>query len=104
MHGLLRLPTGSTIIENNLLAKPPYTHAQRLVAIELPNGVLIEGIWDDHAHLATLTAYEPGDGAKGQPICRRPVPIAAWLPAMTSSLAWTVLFEQPETCQGTKAE
>lgn len=102
MNNLLRLPSGSTILENNLmLVQPPFPHGQLLIAIRLPNGVLLEGVWDDYAHVATLYAYEAQDELKSRPMCHRLVPIAAWLPAMTNAMAWMVTFHPSKACQPT---
>jgi hypothetical protein len=99
VNNLLRLPSGSTIVENNLIsAQPPFAHGQLLIAIKLANGVLLEGVWDDHSHVATLYAYEPDDNLKSRPIRHRLVPIPSWLPAMTNAMAWTIAFNEQGAC------
>lgn len=99
MFALLRLPSNSTLLLNDIgTLPPPYAHEQPLIRLRLSNGILIEAIWDDYRHIYSVTGYEAQDDVKLKAVCERSTINREWVPGVVNSLAWELAFAKVETC------
>lgn len=99
MFALLRLPSGSTLLLNDIgKLLPPYAHGQTLIRLRLDNGILVEATWDDFRHAFSITAYEAQDDLKTKALRERTTPNREWLPGVVNSMAWDLAFAKVEAC------
>ncbi|MEX2139616.1 MAG: hypothetical protein WD894_10165 [Pirellulales bacterium] len=99
MFALLRLPSGSVLILNDIgRLPPPYTHGQLLIQVRLDNGILLEAIWDDYRHHFSVTGFEAQGDVKLKAVCERSTPNREWVPGVVNSLAWELAFMKAEAC------
>jgi hypothetical protein len=97
VFALLRLPSGSVLLLNDIgRLPPPYTHGQALIRVRLDNGILVEAVWDDYRHVYSVTGYEGDEKLKA--LCERSTPNREWVPGVVNGLTWDLAFAKAETC------
>jgi hypothetical protein len=96
MVRLLNLPADCTVLTDEFMhVRSPYSHGQRLVAIQLHNGILIEAHWDDYGHRCTIVASE-GQGENKMVVGNRSVTNPIWVPGVVSNMAASLANTQPQ--------
>ncbi len=96
MVRLLNLPAGCTVLADELThVGAPFSHGQRLVALQLHNGILIEATWDDYGRRCTIVASE-GEGDGKTVVGNRSVTNPNWVPGVVSNMATSLANALPQ--------
>ena len=99
MFALLRLPSGSELLLNDIYKlAPPYSHGLALIRVRLDNGVLLEAVWDDYRHIFAVSAHEAQEDVKVKNLCERTTRNREWVPGVVNSMAWELAFTKTEAC------